>query len=178
MQETDRRMQETDRVLRETARLVKSNGEQIGGLHNSFGELSEYMVGTGTVSRFAELGYHFEDIKERNYKIPGEKRGKTKAEYDLLLENDDTILAVEVKTRPELNKKINDIAHHIRRLEMLKEHRASQGLPPKRILGALAGAIFSREVKKATLQAGLFVIEQSGDMMRIAVPKGFVPQEW
>ena len=34
------------------------------------------------------------------------------------------------------------------------------------------------EQMKATIEAGLYVIEQSGDTMRINVPDGFVPRKW
>ena len=45
-------------------------------------------------------------------------------------------------------------------------------------MGAIAGAIFGSEEKKATIEAGLYVIEQTGDTMRINVPDGFVPRKW
>jgi len=175
--EADQRLKEIDRILSKTTKLVQSNGEQIGGLHNSFGEMAEHLVGPGIVSRFAELGYSFRGIAERQHKIPG-KKGKTSAEVDMLLENEDTIIAVEVKSRPRIGGKKDDVAHHVLRLERLREHRAAEGRPAKRILGAIAGAVFLDEVKSATLAAGLFAIEQSGDTMRIDIPEGFVPQEW
>jgi len=33
-------------------------------------------------------------------------------------------------------------------------------------------------VKRLTFEAGLYVIEQSGDTMKVDVPEGFVPREW
>jgi len=38
--------------------------------------------------------------------------------------------------------------------------------------------VFLEDAKKATREAGLFAIEQSGDTMRIDAPEGFVPREW
>jgi hypothetical protein len=46
------------------------------------------------------------------------------------------------------------------------------------IKGAIAGAIFGAAEKKATMEAGLYVVEQSGDTMKIDVPEDFVPREW
>jgi len=69
------------------------------------------------------------------------------------------------------------VEHHIKRLEILRDHR--RGINDKRtIKGAIAGAIFGLEEKKATREAGLYVVEQSGDTMKIDVPNDFVPREW
>ena len=48
----------------------------------------------------------------------------------------------------------------------------------RKIHGAIAGAVFTKGVKKLTLEAGMYVLEQSGDTMKMDVPKGFVPREW
>ena len=52
------------------------------------------------------------------------------------------------------------------------------GIKERKIQGAIAGAIFGSEEKKAVIEAGLFVIEQSGDTMKIKVPQDFVPREF
>jgi len=89
------------------------------------------------------------------------------------MENGETIIALEVKTKPALK----DVEHHIKRLEILRDHQ--RGINDRRtIKGAIAGAIFGAEEKKATVEAGLYVVEQSGDAMKIDVPDGFVPREW
>jgi hypothetical protein len=80
---------------------------------------------------------------------------------------------VEVKTRP----RAGDVEHHIKRLEILREHKDRRG-DRRNIRGAIAGAVFPKDAKEATLAAGLYVIEQSGDTMKISVPAGFVPREW
>jgi hypothetical protein len=38
--------------------------------------------------------------------------------------------------------------------------------------------VFPAEVKEATIEAGMYVIEQSGDTVRISIPEGFKPREW
>jgi hypothetical protein len=38
----------------------------------------------------------------------------------------------------------------------------------------IAGAVFPMEMK----EAALYVIEQSGDTMKINIPKGFQPRDW
>jgi hypothetical protein len=162
MKETDRQMKETDRQMKETDR-------KIGELSNRFGELAEHLVAPGIVQRFNELGYHFDDIIAERVKISGGK-GKILTEIDLLLENSDYSIAVEVKTRP----KAGDVEHHIQRLQILRAHKDRRS-DRRKIRGAIAGAVFPKEAKEATIAAGLYVIEQSGDTMKIQVPAGFVP---
>jgi len=179
-EEFEIRWSRMDKRFEATERMIRNNGKQIGGLNNSFGELAEHLVGPGIIDRFRELGYHFDGIKERNYKIPGKKAGKIRTEVDLLLENEDTIIAVEIKARPELGEDEikGDVEHHVQRLEILREYRDAQGMEPKRILGAIAGAIFYDDVQTAAHEAGLFTLEQCGDTMMLDLPKGFVPKEW
>ena len=164
MQETDRRMQETDRRMQETDR-------KIGELGNRFGELAEHLVAPGIVQRFNELGYHFDDVIAERVKIP-DGQGRILTEIDLLLENGDYSIVTEVKTRP----KVDDIEHHIRRMEILRAHKDRRG-DRRKIRGAIAGAVFPKEAKEAAIAAGLYVLEQSGDTMQIQKPDGFVPLE-
>jgi Holliday junction resolvase-like predicted endonuclease len=172
-QETDRQSKETDRRLKEAERLIARNGRQIGGLHRSFGEMAEHLVAPGIEARFNEMGYHFGDVTRKGYYVK-DRAGKILTEIDILLENGETIIVVEVKAKPALK----DIEHHIKRLEILRDHRIEMDEKRKKILGAVAGAIYENDVKKAVREAGLFVLEQSGDTMKLDMPAGFVPQEW
>ena len=156
---------------KETDRIIKENAKQMGDLHNRFGELAEHLVAPGINERFNELGHHFDEEATGGVKI--KEDGKIKAEIDLLLQNDDTVMAVEVKAMV----KIKDIEKHIRRLEILRDHRRKKN-DLRQVEGAIAGAIFGAVEKKGTAEAGLYVIEQSGDTMKIEMPEGFVPRRW
>ncbi|MCL2793537.1 MAG: hypothetical protein FWD87_10670, partial [Spirochaetaceae bacterium] len=162
--QTDLQIEKTDRQMRETNR-------QIGELTNRFGELAEHLVAPSIHKRFNELGYSFNKVMPGGYKIFEDN--KTKTEIDLLLQNGEIIMAVEVKATPA----VKDVEHHIKRLEILRDscHKDNDN---RRIQGAIAGAIFGRTEKEATLEAGFYVIEQSGDTMKIEVPAGFTPREW
>ena len=167
-EEAKRRQKEWEK----TERTVRRTNKQLGDLHRRFGQLAEHLVAPNIHKRFNELGYHFGSYAPGGIKILNEQ-GKAKTEIDFVLENGETIMALEVKTKPA----IKDVEHHIRRLEILRDHR--RGLNDRRrIQGAIAGAIFGPEEKKATVEAGLYVVEQSGDTMQIDVPDGFVPREW
>jgi hypothetical protein len=146
----------------------------MGGLHRSFGELAEHLVAPGIASRFNEIGYCFDGMAPQGFRIYDEDRKKVLTEIDLLLENGDCLMAVEIKSKPAEK----DIAHHIGRIEILRNYRQKHQEKPKRILGAIAGAVFPENLKEQTANAGLYVIEQSGDTMKINVPKGFRPREW
>ena len=166
-------LQELSASLKETDRIVRRNGKQMGELHRRFGQLAEHLVAPGIARRFNELGYDFNAMAPKGQKIFDSKTGKIKTEIDLVLENGKTIMAVEVKTRPV----IQDVEHHIRRLEILSDHR--RGINDQRkVQGAIAGAIYEDDVKKTVREAGLYVIEQSGDTMKIDMPDGFIPREW
>lgn len=167
-------IQELRESQKDTDRQIKALNQQMGGLHNSFGEMAEHLVAPGIVKRFNELGFHFDEIAPGGIRILADDLKKVKAEIDLLLENDKNIIAIEVKSR--VNEK--DIEHHIRRLEILRENWEKKQKKPKKILGAIAGAIFGSKEKKAAIEAGFYVLEQSGDTMKMEIPDDFVPRVW
>ena len=166
------RHEEIDRQMEKTDRQMKRLNKQMGDLHRKFGQIAEHLVAPGIAKRFNELGFHFDSVSPGGHKILDEQ-GNTKAEVDILLENGDYIVAVEVKTTPV----VKDVEHHTRRLEILREHR-SRRRDYRKIQGAIAGAIFSREAKDAVIEAGMYVLEQSGDTMKMEIPKDFKPKEW
>jgi len=144
----------------------------MGDLHHTFGEIAEHLVAPGIAKRFNELGYRFDAVSPGGHRILDEN-GKIKTEIDIILENSSCIMAVEVKTKP----KVQDIEHHVKRLEILREHRNKHG-DNRIIKGALAGAVFGNLEKQTAYEAGLFVLEQSGDTMKLEIPLDFVPREW
>jgi hypothetical protein len=166
-------LMETNKEVEKTSRAVKELTEQMGGLHRSFGEVAEHLVAPGIADRFNEMGYHFDSVATKGVTIYDDRK-KIRTEIDLLLENSDCLMAVEIKSKPSEK----DIAHHIRRLVILREYREKHQEKPKRILGAIAGAVFPGEPRQTAIDAGLYVIEQSGDTMKINVPEGFKPCEW
>jgi hypothetical protein len=158
---------------REAERTVDRVGKQMGDLNNRFGELAEHLVAPGIVRHFNEQGYRFgEAIAGRLTILDGTGRNIL-TEIDLLLENGEYSIAVEVKSRPTLK----DVVHHERRLKILREYK-DRKKDPRKIRGGIAGAVFPAEVKEAVIEAGMYVIEQSGDTMKISVPEGFKPREW
>jgi hypothetical protein len=162
-------LMETDRLFREskaeTDRQMKELQKSMGYLSNRFGELAEHLVLPSITHKFNALGYHFDDIaKERKFVNP--ETGRIEAEFDILLENETYSIGVEVKSKPAER----DVQDHIRRLEFLRSHKDKRG-DQRTIRGAIAGAIMPEAVRLAALRAGLYVIEQSGDTVRIEEPE-------
>jgi DNA repair exonuclease SbcCD ATPase subunit len=180
IQETDRRMQETDRLLKErmqensdlqkkNEKLIGRLSKQVGHLSQRFGELAEHLVAPGIIRLFNKLSYHFHEVSKLEIK---DDYGKTLTEIDLLLENDETIVVVEVKAKP----RENDIPHHVTRLNILREHIKNHKRPDKKIIGAIAGAIFDKQTKASAIEAGFYAITQSGDTLKMDVPPDFQPR--
>jgi hypothetical protein len=95
-------------------------------------------------------------------------------EVDILLENGDIVIAVEVKAK--LLEK--DVKEHLERMEIIRRRARESRNDQRKYRGALAGAIVSKAVRNYALKKGFYVIEQSGDTVKIDVPEGFVPREW
>ena len=184
-QETDRRFKETDRKfqeakeemketrerMKETDRQMKETDRKIGLLGNRFGELAEHLVAPNINEKFNEFGFTFEQISQ-NIKISDASK-RCIAEIDIMLENGNTVIAVEVKAKPVQQ----DIDDHLERMEILR-HRADARNDKRKFRGAIAGAIMSDSVRNYAHKTGFYVIEQCGDTVKISMPEGFTPREW
>jgi hypothetical protein len=175
--ETDRQMRETDRKIREmneeTNRKIRETNKHIGDLGHRFGELAEHLVAPNIAEKFNALGFQFSHISTELREIFRDKSNQATAEIDILLENKESIVGVEVKSKPS----DDDVKDHVLRLEKLRHYKDEIG-DKRKIHGALAGAIMTDTVRNAALKAGLYVITQTGDTVKIDVPKGFVPKVW
>jgi len=57
-------------------------------------------------------------------------------------------------------------------------HHADKKNDKRRYCGAIAAPIINENVRRYILENGFFVIEPSGDNMKINVPPDFVPREF
>lgn len=167
IKETSAKIKRTDEWMENVLKRVDKTHEELG---RQFGQVIEYLVVDGVAERFNEIGYHFHGISSGNFKAKDDK-GDTLAEVDVLLENDDCYVAVEVKAKPNME----DVMEHINRLKVLRQYFRKHN-KEKKVIGALAGAIFADNVKKAVITRGLYPIVQSGDTITIDVPKDFKPR--
>jgi hypothetical protein len=150
--------------MQETDRKISKLGSRIG-------DLVEELITPNILEKFNKLGYVFGKVAP-NVRYSN-SRGRIIAEVDLLLENGDVVLAVEVKT----NLTDSDVRDHVERMGKLRRYADEHG-DKRRLLGAMAGAIATDGVKAFAVKNGFFVLEQSGDTVRISVPEDFKPREW
>jgi hypothetical protein len=171
-EETARVVKENARRIKETDRRMKETDRKMGELGNRFGELAEHIVAPSIHEKFNALGYQFDAVSPGGTEIkdPG---SEVYAEIDILLQNTEYLMAVEIKSK--LLEK--DVDAHVRRLEILRRW-ADKYRDQRKIRGAVAGAIVTREVWQYALQAGFYVIVQTGDTVKIDIPKGFIPRDW
>ena len=180
MKEADLKFQkqreEAEKQREEDERKFQKQREEtnriVGDLGNSFGELAEHLVRPGIIEKFNKLGFHFtRDCENAKFRDPKTNRPHT--EVDILLENGDIVIAVEVKSK----LKEPHVDDHLKRMEVLRRMADSKG-DKRKYRGAIAGAIVTDEARKYALNAGFYLIEQSGDTMKLDLPEGFVPREW
>jgi len=143
-----------------------------GKLGNRFGELIEHLVAPNLLDKFNELGFHFDRGSNTN-KIKDHATRTTLTEIDVVLENDDAVIAVEVKAKPNEN----DIKEHIERMEILRKF-ADRKQDRRKYYGAIAGAIMGDAIRRNIIQTGFYLIEQTGDTVQVTVPEGFTPHAW
>ena len=163
---------ETDKQIKELRESQKETNRHIGDLGNRFGELAEHLVAPGIEEKFNNIGIYFDDVSTRGRRYR-DKNKKFVAEVDIVLENRELLIAVEVKSK--LSK--SHVDDHIARMEAIR-HFMDNWQDPRKYRGAIAAAITSDETRNYAHKAGFYVIEQSGDTMKMDIPEGFVPQEW
>ena len=171
LKEADRIVKETAERQKETDLQMKITDRKIGELGNRFGELAEHLVAPSICEKFGALHFNFEHISQNHVIRTAE--GQCIEEIDLLLENGDTVMAVEVKAKPGQK----DVDDHIGRMEVLRQ-RADIRHDTRKFQGAIAGAIMSEAVRDYAHNTGFYVIEQTGDTVKITIPENFTPREW
>ncbi|MDR1306790.1 MAG: DUF3782 domain-containing protein [Treponema sp.] len=171
IQALTRKSEETDRQIKETDRQMKETDRKIGELGNRFGELAEHLVSPNIAEKFRALNYTFTragpDVEFFS------RDGKFLAEVDVWLENGEFAMAVEVKSK--LRKE--HVEEHVKRMGVLRAY-LDERKDPRKLLGAMAGAIVPAELRSYVLKKGFYVIEQSGDTVKIGPSEGFKPRVW
>ena len=169
--ETDLKFQETREQMKETDRKMKETDRKIGELSNRFGELAEHLVAPNIGEKFNDMGFTFENTSQNH--VIKDASGHCIAEIDLLLENGNTVMVVEIKSKP----REKDIDEHIERIEILRR-RADARNDTRKFQGAIAGAIMNESVRDYAHKTGFYVIEQTGDTVKITIPENFKAREW
>ncbi len=171
-QETDRRFQETDKKFQETDQMIDRLGhkwdKQWGRFGNRLGEFVASMVAPAAVRLFQERNI---EVHQLYRELEGERDG-IRLEADLVVANDQDIVVIEVKSKLS----VEDVNDHLTRLEKFRLifHRFADA----RLMGAVAAMVIPEEVGKYAYRQGLFVIGQTGEVVKILNDTQFVPRIW
>jgi hypothetical protein len=172
-EETEKAMREAAEERKKTEQSIKNLSENIGGVNNSIGGLVETLIAARLWEKFSD--YELQRA-HRRVTVHGDDH-RPRAEIDIVLTNTDCAIAVEVKREFD---KIEDVDRHLERMELIRQY------PPavikensKQVMGAVAGGVVSPNVMEYAHKRGLFVLELSGESVRLApAPAGFTPKVW
>ncbi|MBF0604207.1 MAG: DUF3782 domain-containing protein [Nitrospirae bacterium] len=196
-QETDQEIKETAREIKETAREIKETGQQIremrkafqdtdlqikatdikvkevstqiGNLGGKWGKFVEGLVAPACETLFSQRGIPVHQVSRQvKAKLPGGRQ----MEIDVFVVNTDAVALVEVKS----TLTVESVREHLVRLAEFKEFFPVYA--DKRVIGAVAGIVIEENAGRFAINKGLFVIEQTGNILRMANDEAFVPRAW
>ncbi|NMF82479.1 DUF3782 domain-containing protein [Nodosilinea sp. P-1105] len=189
-QETDRKFQETDRKFQEmrqsmalshqeTERIVQETrqdmeranrqvNQQLGALGGKWGLFVENLVAPACKTLFLDRGIPVHQVSQRVQKI---RDGDT-LEIDVLVQNQDHVLAVEVKS----TLSVEDVKEFVADLQQF--HHFFPEHAERQLYGAVAGIAFDQGADRYAYRQGLFVLAQSGETMVILNDADFEPRAW
>jgi hypothetical protein len=171
-EETDRQLKKTSREVEKTIRAVRELSKEVGGISNHLGEVAQCFFGSDLWRHFDGFQYEFQRLYP--YLPLFNEKNESIGDIDITLLNGEYAMAIEVKTH--LKKK--NVEYHAKRLEQIKKYPPDQ-YKGKKILGGMAGLMIDRDAKDLADEMGLYIIEQSGDAVRLAQrPEWFKAREW
>ena len=163
IRETQQAHKEAEKARDEAWKAIRETQKNIGGLNNTLGSIVEHLLTPSLPKKFKKLGYSFNRIS--TYKFAE----GVYAQIDGMLENGEQAVAVEVKT----TLRQADIDDHLVRMEKIRKYADEHG--DKRLfMGAMAATITDESTRNHALNQGLFVIEPSGDDVKVTKPEGEV----
>jgi hypothetical protein len=166
MKETQKAHAETEEAIKETQKTIKETQKTlntaIGGISNTLGSLIEHVMTPDLPRKFKQFGFTFDRITTVKW---ADGENNIYAEIDGLLENGKQAMIVEVKT----TLRSEDIDDHLARMEKVRVYAGLHG-DKREFLGAVAAAIIDKSAREYALKKGFFVIEPSGENMKITKP--------
>lgn len=166
--ETDAMFKETAARLGQLEETVARTSRNVDAITDKWGRFVEGIVAPAAKSIFRKRGIPVHEVAPR---VEGERDGIA-MEIDLLVTNDDAVVAIEVKS----TVRVADVDEHLERLANFKKVFRRHG--DARVYGAIAGIDLPPDVARYAYRKGLFVLAQSGDTMIILNDDGFVPKAW
>ncbi|GHT48539.1 hypothetical protein FACS1894102_1830 [Spirochaetia bacterium] len=175
--ETDKQLKETseriEKTQKETDKQMKRLSRNLGGIGDSLGQLVETLIAAKLWEKFDAYPYN---LKRAYQRVPlFDENNTVLTDIDILLSNGEYVMAVEVKQRFH---RLDDVERHIKRVELMKKYPPAE-CKGKKMLGAIAGGTVEADAKKCAHDAGLFVLELTGESVHLVeAPKDFTPRQW
>jgi hypothetical protein len=167
---SDQRAAAAEKRWAAVEKQLKITAKQLGDLHRKFGRMEERYMVPSVFKLLNSVGYDFrEGATCCNFAVSGTD-GKSQTEIDAVFDNTVVTALLEVKTSVV---KIEDIEHHIRRLQIYRDFCKRKGYPIKDLIGVFAGVEFADEAKQAAIDAGFFVVVPAGKRVKFDNPEGF-----
>jgi DNA repair exonuclease SbcCD ATPase subunit len=173
VKETTATVKETTLSVEKTTASVKELSENVGGLNNTLGDLAEGLMASDLYEKFEAIGLDF-DSSIPNYELKEKKTKRMLAEVDMLLLNGTIAMAVEVKTHMTQG----DVNKHLKRMVTLRRELPNSLFANRTLYGAMASVKASKAAREYAITHGFFVIELTGDIVKIDTPTGFKPKTW
>jgi hypothetical protein len=162
IKETQKAHEETEKAIKETQKAIKETQRNIGGLNNTVGSLVERIMTPDLPRKFRRFGFTFDRVTTVKW---ADGKDNIYTEIDGLLENGNQAMVVEVKT----TLRREDIDDHLKRMERVRKYADSHG-DKREFLGAMAAMIINKDTKEYALARGFFVIEPSGEDVKVTKP--------
>jgi hypothetical protein len=152
----------------ETAQRVNALSDNIGGINNTLGKLTEALVSCNVWRKFEPLSYAFSTASQNRVFF---ENGRRIAESDLFLENGDFVMSIEVKTTLE----VEDVNKHLKRVGLIRHYLDSRH-DRRKIAAAMAVA--SSKTLDYAHENGLYVLMLNGDNIDVVDGgEGFTARE-
>jgi predicted AAA+ superfamily ATPase len=168
LMETRQQMKE---MSAETGQRIKELSDNIGGVNNTLGKLTEAMVSSNVWRKFEPLGYTFTTASQNRVFYENHRRI---AESDFFLENGDFVMPIEVKTTLELE----DVNKHLSRIARIRHYLDSHN-DSRKLVAAMAGAVVFPKALDYAHDQGIYVLLLNGESIDVAeTGEGFKAREW
>ncbi len=166
--EADRRAVEAEKRLAKVEAIAANINKAVSALTSRWGQFVENLVEPAAIRIFQERGITVTQTLQRLEM----KRAGIEMEIDILGIDGDVAVAIEVK--PRLSK--TDVDYFLEKLAHFKE--AFPRYSDVKLNAAVAGIEIDEGIDTYAYRQGLFVIQQSGEVVEIVNDQNFRPKVW
>ena len=166
--EADRRAAEAEARLARAEAIAAQANQAVNALSSRWGAFVENLVAPAALRRFQGQGFAVQEVYQR---VKSE-RGSQNLEIDILVVDDTVAVAIEVKSRLT-QRNLRQFLKNLDRFKTAFPHYADYQL-----YGAVAAIEMDGDVDRYAINQGLFLIQQSGESVKISNTEGFTPRTW